>query len=207
MIELLNPGDVFIDIGAHIGYFSRLASKIVGEKGKVYSFEPTHSTYSLLQSNTKHEENIQTINKAVFSINKELEFNDYGPLYSAMNSFTDGRFDLKDNIPFKKIKVNAIQLDEFVATNNITPKLIKIDAESAEYDILQGMQNIMTIIKPVITVEVGDFGIKGIKTSKELIEYVIKYEYEPYVFDGKLVKHNLQDRYSYQNIILIPNKN
>ena len=69
------------------------------------------------------------------------------------------------------------------------------------------MQNIMTIIKPVITVEVGDFGIKGIKTSKELIEYVIKYEYEPYVFDGKLVKHNLQDRYSYQNIILIPNKN
>ena len=143
----------------------------------------------------------------MFSINKELEFNDYGPLYSAMNSFTDGRFDLKDNIPFKKIKVNAIQLDEFVTTNNITPNFIKIDAESAEYDILQGMQNIMTIIKPVITVEVGDFGIKGIKTSKELIEYVIKYEYEPYVFDGKLVKHNLQDRYSYQNIILIPNKN
>ena len=72
MIELLNPGDVFIDIGALIGYFSRLASKIVGEKGKVYSFEPTHSTYSLLQSNTKHAENIQTINKAVFSIKKEL---------------------------------------------------------------------------------------------------------------------------------------
>jgi FkbM family methyltransferase len=203
-IELINPGDVFIDIGAHIGYFSRLASEVVGLNGKVYSFEPTASTYKLLESNTLSVKNIKSINKAVFSENKEIEFNDYGPRYSAMNSFTAGRFDKEAERGFTKLKVKAIKLDDFTFKNNIKPNFIKIDAESAEYDILQGMQKIMKTDKPIITVEVGDFGIRNIKTSKELIEYVMSFGYKPYLFDRKLIEHELREKYSYQNIILIP---
>tara|TARA_B110001452_G_scaffold157073_1_gene130721 strand:- start:2458 stop:3282 length:825 start_codon:yes stop_codon:yes gene_type:complete len=203
-IKLISPGDVLIDIGAHIGYFSLLASELVGSNGMVYSFEPTASTYKLLESNTFRVKNIKTINKAVFSENKEIEFNDYGPRYSAMNSFTEGRFDENADRAFTKLEVKAIKLDDFVAKNNIKPNFIKIDAESAEYDILKGMQKIMTIDKPIITVEVGDFGIRNIKTSKELIEYAMSFGYKPYLFDRKLIEHKPRGLYSYQNIILIP---
>src|SRR4051812_21163462 len=44
LIECLNEGDTFIDIGAHIGYYSIIASGLVAEKGRVICFEPTPST-------------------------------------------------------------------------------------------------------------------------------------------------------------------
>ena len=40
LIKCLKEGDTFIDVGSHIGYFSLLAASIVGNSGKVYSFEP-----------------------------------------------------------------------------------------------------------------------------------------------------------------------
>ena len=44
-INFLKEGDVFIDIGAHVGYYSVLASDLVGASGKVYAFEPTPRTF------------------------------------------------------------------------------------------------------------------------------------------------------------------
>lgn len=205
-IELLKPGNIFIDIGAHIGYFSKLASHIVGEQGKVFSFEPTQSTFSILSTNIKHNKNITAINKAVFSSNQQLKFNDYGPRFSAMNSFTKGRFENEEGIEYKSIKVEAIKLDDFVTQQNITPNFIKIDAESAEYDILLGMKKIMTDARPIITIEVGDFAIDNIKTSKEIIAFVLDHGYEAFQFDEQLRPHELKDHYDYQNIILIPKK-
>jgi hypothetical protein len=38
--SVLRPGDVFIDIGANVGFYTILASKRVGEKGRVYAIEP-----------------------------------------------------------------------------------------------------------------------------------------------------------------------
>ena len=43
----LKPGDVFVDIGAHIGYFTRLAAKKVGSGGRVIAFEADTENYSL----------------------------------------------------------------------------------------------------------------------------------------------------------------
>jgi len=49
--EKLKKGDTFIDIGAHIGYYSILARNIVGESGKVIAFEPNPESYKLLKKN------------------------------------------------------------------------------------------------------------------------------------------------------------
>ena len=52
LIEKLRPGDTFVDIGAHVGYFTLLASLLVGADGHVVSFEPTPRTRTELSANT-----------------------------------------------------------------------------------------------------------------------------------------------------------
>src|SRR5262245_2069721 len=47
LIQLLNPGDTMIDVGGHLGYFSRLAEELVGPSGRVVAFEPAPRTRSL----------------------------------------------------------------------------------------------------------------------------------------------------------------
>src|SRR5215472_4923617 len=46
LIKMLPPGGVFIDIGAHVGYYTLLASLLVGSKGHVVAFEPTPRTHA-----------------------------------------------------------------------------------------------------------------------------------------------------------------
>src|SRR5437870_2877368 len=48
---LVRPGDVVLDIGAHIGYYTTLLSQLVGVHGKVVAFEPDPTNFTLLQQN------------------------------------------------------------------------------------------------------------------------------------------------------------
>src|SRR5262249_21386484 len=57
----LRAGDTFWDIGANIGWFSLLASKIVGSDGKVFSFEPSPDVFNLLSANTRGLNSIRVI--------------------------------------------------------------------------------------------------------------------------------------------------
>ena len=52
----VKEGDIVIDIGANIGYFTLLFAKLVGPAGKVYSFEPEPSNFSILKKNVKVNE-------------------------------------------------------------------------------------------------------------------------------------------------------
>jgi tRNA/tmRNA/rRNA uracil-C5-methylase (TrmA/RlmC/RlmD family) len=49
----LNQGDVILDLAANIGYFTSLFSKLVGEQGKVFAFEPNPDNFALLQRNVE----------------------------------------------------------------------------------------------------------------------------------------------------------
>ncbi|HRB19573.1 MAG TPA: FkbM family methyltransferase [Chitinophagales bacterium] len=68
-IELLHKnirkGDIVLDIGANIGFYTQLLSDLVGENGKVYAFEPDKKNYSYLQQNTGQLKNVAFFHKAV----------------------------------------------------------------------------------------------------------------------------------------------
>ena len=53
LLDTLRPGDVFVDVGANIGYFSLLASRLVGPAGTVLAFEPEAANYALLEANCR----------------------------------------------------------------------------------------------------------------------------------------------------------
>ena len=65
LIKNLKTDETFIDIGAHVGFFSLLASKLIGKNGLVFSFEPTQKTFQLLKANTAFYKNILTFNLAM----------------------------------------------------------------------------------------------------------------------------------------------
>lgn len=49
--DILKPGNVFVDIGAHVGYDTLLAASLVGGSGSLYSFEANPDTYAFLAAN------------------------------------------------------------------------------------------------------------------------------------------------------------
>ena len=49
----LRNGSVFVDVGANIGYYTLIASKLVGSQGRVYSVEPIPSTAMILRANVR----------------------------------------------------------------------------------------------------------------------------------------------------------
>ena len=63
--SFVKSGDVLLDIGANIGFYTIELSKMVGESGRVHSFEPDKKNYSYLQSTTKKLTNVALNNKAV----------------------------------------------------------------------------------------------------------------------------------------------
>jgi len=199
LLEYLKSGMIFVDVGAHFGYFSLLASKIVGKTGRVYSFEPTKSSFEILALNSKSSNQIIN-NFACWSQDSFLEFNDYGIVYSAFNSFT--KLKIKNsNLQANKNKIKSVRLDTYFSEN--LPDFIKIDAESAELEILKGMEKIIEQKHPIITLEVGDI-VKDVPESKKTVEYLFDRNYDCFEFrNGKILKHIIKDTYGYDNLLFV----
>ena len=88
-INFLKKGDIFIDIGAHLGFYSLLAARLVGKEGKVYSFEPTPRTFEFLKENISTTSNVIVNQVAVLDQEGVISFVDYGSRYGAFNTCRD----------------------------------------------------------------------------------------------------------------------
>jgi len=62
IINNLNKNNVFIDVGANIGFFTLIASNLVGSGGQIYAFEPIPSTYEYLKTNVSKKSNLSSRN-------------------------------------------------------------------------------------------------------------------------------------------------
>lgn len=196
LVQQLRPGMVFFDIGAHVGYFSLLASHLVGETGQVHSFEPTPRTFRLLADNAKPHPNITVNNMAVYSHSDELVFNDFGALNFAFNSFFPARVADGRAVPEVKHRIQTISVDEYVKKTGVKPDVIKVDAESAEYQIIDGMKHTLETCRPFFMIEVGDLDLEGVRPCSEIIEFACSHGYRPLMFeDGELKPHKIRDRY------------
>lgn len=209
LLRHLNRGETFIDIGAHFGFYSILASSIVGREGQVLSFEPTISTFNQLSKNISNygNENIKIFNMAAFNSKTEMEFNDYGIINSAFNSFFANRGN--DRLAGKKIKVNTIVLDDFLSENYSDREInmIKIDAESSEFQIITGLKNTISKHHPKIIVEIGDYSVSSIRSSYELVELIESLGYEGFELNKinfEIIPCKIGKRETYRNILFIP---
>ena len=147
----------FIDIGAHIGYFTALAAHLVGEKGKVVSVEAAKGTFQMLLKNVKKMPNVTPIHAAATAENGQLlTFYEFPILYSEYNTmhveqYENDRFFKK----FKpeKVEVVGVTVDSLVQQYNLVNPLIKIDAEGAEAEVVAGIAHTMRAQSPIIIIE------------------------------------------------------
>ena len=204
LIRNLNKGDVFLDIGSNVGYYSLLAGNLVSSTGSVYSFEPTPQVYSLLKINTKKFPNIYTNQLALSNRAEVIDFIDYGIRFSVFNSL------FKREVNFLKnkgevIKIKTDVLDKFCIKRNIVPTIIKLDAEGSESIILEGSNLIIFKHRPLIILEVG--GKEEWKqNNQKSLNFLLDRKYKIFELDAdaNFVPHKLREIYEYGNLILIP---
>lgn len=134
--EIVQQGMLVVDIGAHIGYYTRLLSQLVGDTGKVWAFEPTPKNHDILLRNTQKLKNCEVVKKAV------SDFCGFGQLHLTK---TAGEHSLiKHGEVVESIPVETITLDEFVSQKGFPQvHLVKIDVEGSEMKVIHGMTEVI----------------------------------------------------------------
>jgi FkbM family methyltransferase len=207
-LERVKPGMTVFDVGAHFGYFTLLSSHLVGEGGHVHSFEPTPATFEVLRANVARRPNVTINPLAVFSHETTLSLTSYESLPS-FNTVGRGNVADADQALLKTttFDVQATSLDHYVASTGARPDLIKLDAEGAEEQIFKGMERVMTEIRPLITLEVGDITEGAAGKSRALVQLFLSLDYQAWEYDPArraTVPHTLRETYDYDNLLLVP---
>lgn len=138
--RVLRPGHVVFDVGAHVGYYTLLAARLVGPQGRVYAFEPDPHNFELLQRNIvlNRYRNVVAVPKAVTDRSGTVPlFHSDGD--SGMHSLHEDRWSKGSSL-----LVAATRLDEFVEAEGWPPiSVIKMDIEGAEPLAFMGMREVI----------------------------------------------------------------
>lgn len=208
-LRYARAGMTFVDVGAHIGFYTALFSELAEARGSVHSFEPTPWTYRLLFENTSRLGNVTLNNKAVSEREGSLSFADYGAGYGAFNSaHPDGSPELSRKPTMTT--VDSVTLDKYCAEKGIRPDIIKIDAEGFEAGVLRGSKSVLEERKsprPIITIEVAGEEAWA-KNRGEAFDILSEASYVPFEIsvDGFLSRHAPRESYTYDNLVFVPSE-
>jgi FkbM family methyltransferase len=144
--KVLKPGDAVIDVGANVGYFTLLSSKLVGWRGIVHAFEPSPSNMNTLIHNIKLNklENIQLYEIAASNKTGRMTF-----YTSSTESARHSLIQTKEHDNNITVEVN--KLDD-VLGGHFNVNLLKTDTEGNELAVLQGAEKIITNSQDIILI-------------------------------------------------------
>ena len=192
--KLLRPGMTVLDIGANVGFFSVLMGDLVGERGRVCSFEPYPPNFALLKSNIDRNRLhwVEAFPIALSDREGEATLT-INPVNDGGHSLGDlsGNPDVAGDAGGRQVTVRTETVDEFVRRAEIeSVDLIKIDVEGAETLVLAGASRTLSAEPgPIVICEVGDqaqaqFG----KTEAELRSILYSAGYRSYFIHDGLVE-------------------
>ncbi len=179
--KFATPGMTVIDVGAYVGYYTLLAARSVGDKGKIFCFEPDPSNYALLLKNIEENNcsNVVPVQKAVT--------NTTGTIKLFMAKDPSGHSIVGGNPNQKAILVDSTTLDDFLGARVQPVHIIKIDVEGAENAVLQGMSKIIAK-NPGLKI-FTEFSPEALKTAgclpTEYFEKLANYGFDIYLIDEK----------------------
>jgi FkbM family methyltransferase len=136
---LARPGDVFVDVGANMGYYTIKIGSKIGPQGKVYSFEPNPHMFDFLSDNimiNAFEGRSQLFKMAVGAEAGETWFS-FQRREPGGGAVHDERLGVED-----EIRVPVVRLDDVIPQNQPV-NLIKIDVEGFEPQALKGMRGLL----------------------------------------------------------------
>ncbi len=151
--RVLRPGDTFIDVGAHCGYFTRMMAQIVGPKGKGRAFEPHPDNFSLLLKNTrKYFPVVWAYESAVLDNSEDIL------LFPSTVNSGDNRIDTHVESG-EAFEVHSVVLDDFLKCD--VPRLIKIDTQGSDHRVIWGARKMISKCSPYIITEWWPEGLRN----------------------------------------------
>jgi FkbM family methyltransferase len=132
----LKPGMVVVDVGAHIGSFTMLAAKLVGESGTVHAVEPSERNREFLDANVQLNsyKNVRVHPYAAGKVRAQRLFHLTG------SSDSHGFYPHPNTGTLQTIEITQVPLDELIQGR---VDAVKIDVEGAEIEVLEGMKEIL----------------------------------------------------------------
>jgi FkbM family methyltransferase len=183
IIELFRPkqGDIVVDVGAHIGRYTIIASKRVGANGKVIAIEAHPGNYEMLNHNIKLNglTNVIPLNYAVYS--KESKIKLFLPDEKSNHTIYNTLISSKAKDEEKFVEVNANTLDNLIEQHGISHaevNWIKIDVEGAEFEVLKGAHSVMSNSKNItLLIEVHNIE-DGKNVYRPIMDLMEKYNFK-----------------------------
>jgi len=179
--SVLRDKDCFIDIGAHIGYFSLLGATLVGCHGQVFAFEPEEKNYRYLHDNIalNNFTHVQAFSVALGLENKTSKIfinadNDAGHALWNIGRHPDY---VKSRLHCSTRDVRIASLDSLLHGANVSDiRLINIDTWGAEFDIIQGAVSTIEDKKvPYVVCGINRFGLQQMGTSEQELRQFMGY--------------------------------
>ncbi|MEA2326146.1 MAG: hypothetical protein QOE68_1105 [Thermoanaerobaculia bacterium] len=130
----IRPGATVFDVGANAGFFTLLASKLAGDSGRVYAFEPLPRNLDFLERHIRLNEpaNVHVEALAVAATSGEAPFRI--AQHASMGGLREGG----------DLRVVTASLDDLIASGRVArPDFIKMDIEGAESDALRGAKELL----------------------------------------------------------------
>jgi FkbM family methyltransferase len=180
-VSLLHQDDCVLDVGANIGYFTVLASSLVGPGGQVHAFEASPQIMQLLHKNIEvnHINNVALHNEAVLDRAGFVDFYTGPEENLGLSSIQNIGY-----VSAIKTRIPCINIDCMMSA--LPPvKLVKIDVEGAEFMVLNGMLELIKRDKPYIILEFTDTLLRQMKCDAgTLFNFLSRYDYSLYEIRG-----------------------
>ena len=152
--KYLRPGGCFYDIGAHVGFFSLCASRIVGESGVVMAFEPDPENAKVLREAAQRNDmpQLRVVEAAVWSSSGPIEFQRAPKSSSRVDGQVRPIANWEDE---NRVSVDGVSLDDFILrSKSRPPDFLKVDVEAAESEVLKGASWLFGTYAPLLLCEV-----------------------------------------------------
>ncbi len=186
LLKNLKAGQTLLDIGANIGYYSLVASKILGEDGKIIAIEPESSNFELLAHNIENNQlsNVEAFNVGLGQTTESIDF-----FTSPQNRGDHRAFDFDGDR--EKTSIKIINGDELVKDQPIN--FIKIDTQGFEYEIIRGLKHTISKNRQGLKMilEFWPFALRQNGASADsLLDEIEAYDFTIHVIDH--IQHQLK---------------
>lgn len=150
--ELLEPGDVFFDVGANIGFFTLVASRFVGDRGGLYAFEARASIAKSAEKNFRRN--------GLDAIVIPVAVGDSNGTTTLLVAEHPGGSTIEQSKAVTTLRVQSVDLvtlDHLVESGRVrVPDVVKIDVEGAEPAVVRGMHSTLERHRPIVLFELDD---------------------------------------------------
>jgi FkbM family methyltransferase len=166
--KYIKRGDTVIDVGGNMGFFVLILNELIGNQGKIFSFEPSKRLLERLKKTIKinNIQNVTIVNLALGETEENTTLH-YNPKQTGLSSIVR---DFEKGSVSERIKITTLDSFSRAISNRIS--FIKIDTEGFEPLVLRGAKETIKKDKPIIYIELGgdhlETSIEALKVLKEL---------------------------------------